>query len=158
MTTGISGLIVLKVEIRETQDRLRLRTAVVEEMIDLLNRKVIVLTGSRSFVTETSSSDWDFFGSEKDLIPYFKTLESGGFKTVYNSGYDNDVSVKEVMRFLDKDGFQIDIQIIKDEWIESKMNAQKFLLDVRAFFPGYETPFKSKSLMKKLWRRLLLSL
>jgi hypothetical protein len=113
------------------------------------------LTGSRSFGVGDYESDFDYFVDGGELSDETRgILLNIGFERVSDPSYNSDPSVREILRFAGPP--QIDIQVIKTVWFREKVQAQKFLEDVRTLFPSVsDRYFLSKLAMRRIWSVLI---
>jgi hypothetical protein len=110
---------------------------------------VFHLSGSRLSKTNTELSDWDFFCLEEqpEQILYGK-LHELGFEQEYNECSYKDYSIKAVWRH----SCLIDIQIVKQEYLKSKILANKFLLQTSV---GKQFLGRDKTINKKVWTEVI---
>lgn len=115
----------------------------------------LTLTGSRSFGTQHEESDYDFFiNSENTPEQLISLLRELGFRTIWDSSYNSDPSVLTVLEYAGR--IKIHIQLIRPHWYDTKVAAQNKIKEMFTLLPDRMRSL-SKEEMKKLWRRLYLT-
>jgi len=90
----------------------------------------LVITGSRYFGVETPESTYDFFIEARKMngLGLYDRFISLGFETLDSpSNYDKDPSNLYVLQY--RGTFTVDIQVIRSEWFERKLEARMLIKD-----------------------------